>query len=51
MGLRWEWRTFGDELGAAGERLGSMPPEKVTESDETYLLAPTSLDAVKARAG
>ena len=27
-----------------------MPPEKVTESDETYLLAPASLDAVKARA-
>jgi exopolyphosphatase / guanosine-5'-triphosphate,3'-diphosphate pyrophosphatase len=50
MGLRWEWRTFGEELGGAGERLGSMPPEKVTESDETYLLAPASLDAVKARA-
>jgi hypothetical protein len=50
MGLRWEWRTFGEPLGAAGERLGSMPPEKVTESDETYLLAPASLDAVKARA-
>src|SRR3954454_22556906 len=50
MGLRWEWRTFGDDLGAAGERLGSMPPEKVTESDETYLLAPASLDAVEARA-
>jgi exopolyphosphatase/guanosine-5'-triphosphate,3'-diphosphate pyrophosphatase len=27
-----------------------MTPEKVTESDETYLLAPASLDAVKARA-
>jgi exopolyphosphatase / guanosine-5'-triphosphate,3'-diphosphate pyrophosphatase len=51
MGLRWEWRTFGEDLGAAAERLGSKSPEKVTESDETYLLAPTSLDAVKARAG
>src|SRR3954449_8870102 len=50
MGLRWEWRTFGGDLGGAGERLGSMPPEKVTETDETYLLAPASLDAVKARA-
>jgi len=50
MGLRWEWRTFGEPLGAAGERLGAMKPEKVTESDETYLLAPASLDAVKARA-
>src|SRR3954462_12837768 len=50
MGLRWEWRTFGENLGAAGERLGSMPPEKVPESDETYRRAPASLDAVKARA-
>ena len=50
MGLRWEWRTFGEPLGAAGERLGALEPEKVTESDETYLLAPASLDAVKARA-
>jgi exopolyphosphatase/guanosine-5'-triphosphate,3'-diphosphate pyrophosphatase len=50
VGLRWEWRTFGEQLGPAGERLGSLPVEKVTESDETYLLAPASLDAVKVRA-
>src|SRR3954452_24625511 len=50
MGLRWEWRTFGGDLGGARGRLGSMPREKVTETDETYLLARASLDAVKARA-
>src|SRR4051794_8044453 len=50
MGLRWEGRTFGDDLGAAGGRLGSMAPEKVHESGETYPLGPASLDAVKARA-
>ncbi len=51
MGLRWEWRTFGDVLGAAGERVGSSPAEGVTESDETYLLSAVGRDAVKARAG
>ena len=49
MGLRWEWRTFGDDFGAAERRLASLPSEQVTESDETYLLAPASLDAVKVR--
>jgi exopolyphosphatase/guanosine-5'-triphosphate,3'-diphosphate pyrophosphatase len=48
MSLRWEWRTFGDDLG---ERLGAIEPERVTESDETYLLSPHADDAVKLRGG
>jgi exopolyphosphatase / guanosine-5'-triphosphate,3'-diphosphate pyrophosphatase len=51
VGLRWEWRTFGDDLGEAAQRLASLRVEQVTESDETYLLAPASLDAVKVRDG
>jgi exopolyphosphatase/guanosine-5'-triphosphate,3'-diphosphate pyrophosphatase len=49
--LRWEWRTFGDHLGEAEERLGSMDPERVAESDETYLLSDKGIDAVKVRDG
>src|SRR4051812_35612261 len=52
MGLRWEWRTFGDDgLGEAERRLASLRVDLVTQSDETYLLAPASLDAVKVRDG
>jgi exopolyphosphatase / guanosine-5'-triphosphate,3'-diphosphate pyrophosphatase len=51
VALRWEWRTFGDDLGGAAERLGSMPPERVAESDETYLLSAEGVDAVKVRDG
>jgi exopolyphosphatase/guanosine-5'-triphosphate,3'-diphosphate pyrophosphatase len=49
--LRWEWRTFGDRFGGAEQRLGSMEPERLTQSDETYLLSAQSVDAVKAREG
>jgi exopolyphosphatase/guanosine-5'-triphosphate,3'-diphosphate pyrophosphatase len=49
--LRWEWRTFGDDLGGAAERLGSMPPERVADSDDTYLLSAEGVDAVKVRDG
>jgi exopolyphosphatase / guanosine-5'-triphosphate,3'-diphosphate pyrophosphatase len=49
--VRWEWRTFGDDLGEAAERLGSMPAESVAESDDTYLLSPEGIDAVKVRDG
>jgi exopolyphosphatase/guanosine-5'-triphosphate,3'-diphosphate pyrophosphatase len=51
VALRWEWRTFGDDLGEAERRLASLRVEQVTDSDETYLLAPASLDAVKVRDG
>jgi exopolyphosphatase / guanosine-5'-triphosphate,3'-diphosphate pyrophosphatase len=49
--LRWEWRTFGDRLGEAEERLGSMDPERRAESDETYALSAAGVDTVKARDG
>ena len=46
---RWEWRTFGDDLAAAGERLGE--PERVQESDEVYLLSVRDDATVKLRDG
>ena len=49
--LRWEWRTFGERFGGAEERLGSLPSERVAESDDTYLLSAESIDAVKVRDG
>jgi exopolyphosphatase/guanosine-5'-triphosphate,3'-diphosphate pyrophosphatase len=49
--LRWEWRTFGEKFGGIEERLGSMEPERVVESDETYLLSGEGVDAVKVRDG
>ena len=48
---RWEWRTFGDDLGEAGERLAAMTPERVVESDETYLLSVDAEASVKLRDG
>lgn len=48
---RWEWRTFGDQLGAAETRLRALPLERSQESDETYILAPEGHDAVKVRDG
>jgi exopolyphosphatase/guanosine-5'-triphosphate,3'-diphosphate pyrophosphatase len=51
MAWRWEWRTFGEQFGGAEERLGPIAPESVVESDETYLLAAESVDAVKLRDG
>jgi exopolyphosphatase/guanosine-5'-triphosphate,3'-diphosphate pyrophosphatase len=49
--LRWEWRTFGGQFGEAEQRLGSTVAERVTESDETYLLSADGVDAVKVRDG
>jgi exopolyphosphatase/guanosine-5'-triphosphate,3'-diphosphate pyrophosphatase len=51
MNLRWEWRTFGDDLGTAESRLESVEVESVADSDETYLLSAQCHDAVKVRAG
>ena len=36
---RWEWRTFGDGLGAAEDAFAALTPGHVVESDELYLLA------------
>jgi exopolyphosphatase / guanosine-5'-triphosphate,3'-diphosphate pyrophosphatase len=49
--LRWEWRTFGEQFGGADERLGSVEPERVVDTDETYVLTSQSVDAVKVRFG
>jgi exopolyphosphatase/guanosine-5'-triphosphate,3'-diphosphate pyrophosphatase len=49
--VRWEWRTFGDGLGDAETRLRALTPERVQESDETYLLSAAVDHAVKERDG
>jgi exopolyphosphatase/guanosine-5'-triphosphate,3'-diphosphate pyrophosphatase len=49
--VRWEWRTFGDGLGEAETRLRALTPERVEESDETYLLSAAVDHAVKVRDG
>src|SRR4051812_21688689 len=51
MNLRWEWRTFGEQPAAAESRLGALQPERIAESDETYLLSAEAGDAVKVRDG
>jgi exopolyphosphatase/guanosine-5'-triphosphate,3'-diphosphate pyrophosphatase len=48
---RWEWRTFGPDLGDAERVLGAMTPERVADSDETYLLSLASDASVKVRDG
>jgi exopolyphosphatase/guanosine-5'-triphosphate,3'-diphosphate pyrophosphatase len=48
---RWEWRTFGDDFGEADERFAAMSPERMQESDETYLLSTRSDASVKVRDG
>jgi hypothetical protein len=51
MGFLWEWRTFAQDLGAAGDRLAQLPVELETETDGTYLVAQDVQHAVKARGG
>jgi exopolyphosphatase/guanosine-5'-triphosphate,3'-diphosphate pyrophosphatase len=46
---RWEWRTFGDTFGAAESLLDAHEPERVQESDETYVLSQKSDASVKVR--
>jgi exopolyphosphatase / guanosine-5'-triphosphate,3'-diphosphate pyrophosphatase len=47
---RWEWRTFGEGFGAADATFAALTPERVEESDETYLLSEAGGDTVKVRA-
>jgi exopolyphosphatase/guanosine-5'-triphosphate,3'-diphosphate pyrophosphatase len=49
--LRWEWRTCGEHLRDARARLASIDPERVVDSDESYLLSAEGVDAVKVRDG
>jgi len=46
---RWEWRTFGASFGDADRRFHQLPPGKVQESDELYLLSPNCDANVKIR--
>src|SRR5262245_43004489 len=48
---RWAWRSFGPELAGAAERLAALPPERVEDSEELYLLALASDASVKVRGG
>jgi exopolyphosphatase/guanosine-5'-triphosphate,3'-diphosphate pyrophosphatase len=45
---RWEWRTFGDALGAVEAELGQWDAGGESESDELYLLSADG-DNVKIR--
>ena len=46
---RWEWRTFATSFGDADHRFRQLPPGKVQESDELYLLSPNCDANVKIR--
>jgi exopolyphosphatase/guanosine-5'-triphosphate,3'-diphosphate pyrophosphatase len=46
---RWEWRTFAGSFGEADRRFRELPPGKVQESDELYLLSPSCDANVKVR--
>jgi exopolyphosphatase/guanosine-5'-triphosphate,3'-diphosphate pyrophosphatase len=48
---RWEWRSFGEDLGAAEQALAALPPGPVKESDELYLLSSAAGGNVKVRDG
>ncbi|HEX4719450.1 MAG TPA: hypothetical protein VH300_13020 [Thermoleophilaceae bacterium] len=48
---RWEWRTFGDSFGAADDRFDALPPERIGEGDDVYLLSGVSEASVKVRDG
>jgi exopolyphosphatase/guanosine-5'-triphosphate,3'-diphosphate pyrophosphatase len=48
---RWEWRTFGDDLGDAETRLRATASEGTRESDEVYLVSLESNASVKVRDG
>ena len=48
---RWEWRTFGDDFGEVERKLAATEPERVQESNETYVLSVASDASVKVRDG
>ena len=48
---RWEWRTFGESLGLAGDLLSSQEARRTQESDELYVLSEESDASVKIRDG
>jgi exopolyphosphatase / guanosine-5'-triphosphate,3'-diphosphate pyrophosphatase len=46
---RWEWRTFGESLELPADALTLLTATEVRESDERYVLSPTSEASVKLR--
>ena len=48
---RWEWRTFGNDFGAAEEALGALEVERFEESADLYLLFRDGDATVKVRHG
>jgi exopolyphosphatase / guanosine-5'-triphosphate,3'-diphosphate pyrophosphatase len=48
---RWEWRTFGERLGAADGPFAALSAELVQDSEELYLLSLEGDDTVKIRDG
>ena len=49
--LRWEWRTFGAELDGAEARLTGLPPVRVDDSEELYILSSRVEGSIKVRDG
>ena len=48
---RWEWRSFGEPFGSAESRLSALSPERVHESDETYVVSSNNDTSAKVRQG
>ncbi len=48
---RWEWRTFGNDFGAADEALGALEVDRFEESADLYVLFRDSDATVKVRHG
>ncbi len=46
---RWEWRTFQQDLGFAGENIKKHPQGKTRESSEVYILSKQSNNNTKIR--
>ena len=49
--LRWEWRTFGAEFDGAEARLAGLPPVRVDDSEELYILSSRVEGSIKVRDG
>lgn len=51
MAPRWEWRTFGDTFGDAQARLAALPPTRLDDSEELYILSSRLEASIKVRGG
>lgn len=48
---RWEWRAFGGSFDRVHDRFTTLVPDRVQDSDETYLLSALGDASVKVRDG